>query len=158
MTQKTKSLILIPILLTGVVLATIACTSNRFQQTSARTVEPKSVEILTNGDFSAGASKWVLEEAGAKGKAEFVKEGPDGSSAMKLTVLSVGDQSWRLQTYQPNLKISKKQEIQLDLLGEGKARNCDNGQLYAKPRAMGTPRGGSRNADHNRMDSKDICV
>ena len=114
MLQKTKTLLIIPFLLVGV-MTTIACASIRSGALSslAENANQKSAEILTNGDFASGASKWVLEEAGARGKAEFVKEGPDGSSAMKLTVLSVGDQSWRLQTYQPNLKISKSKKYNL---------------------------------------------
>lgn len=64
-------------------------------------------EMLQNGDFKAGMKHWKLEDAGAKGMAEVVNEGPSGKPALRLNVIAVGDQSWRLQLHQSPLKISK---------------------------------------------------
>jgi len=75
---------------------------------------PATQEMLLNGDFKAGMKVWKLEESGAKGKAEVVNEGPSGKPALRLNVLAVGDQSWRLQLHQSLLKISKGKSYRFD--------------------------------------------
>lgn len=79
----------------------------------SRTSTELSGEMLVNGSFASGASKWVVEEAGATGKAEVVEEGPDDKAALRLKVLTVGDQPWRLQVYQPGLRIEKGKKYTL---------------------------------------------
>jgi len=64
-------------------------------------------EMLQNGDFKAGMKHWKLEEAGAKGKVVVANDGPSNKAALRLNVLEVGDQSWRLQLHQSPLKITK---------------------------------------------------
>ncbi len=63
--------------------------------------------MLVNGCFIDGTNNWVLEESGATGRAERVKEGPDGQDALRVTVLSVGDHAWRLQVYQTGMRVQK---------------------------------------------------
>jgi hypothetical protein len=64
-------------------------------------------EMLVNGNFADGNANWVVEESGATGLAEYVKEGPDGSAALRLRVLTIGDHAWRLQVYQTGMRVEK---------------------------------------------------
>jgi hypothetical protein len=64
-------------------------------------------EMLVNGDFSDGINNWVLEESGATGQAECVKEGPDGKNALRIKVLTVTDKTWQLQVYQSGMRVEK---------------------------------------------------
>jgi len=64
-------------------------------------------EMLVNGSFAEGTNRWVLEESGATGRADHVKEGPDGQDALRVTVLTVGDHTWRLQMYQTGMRVEK---------------------------------------------------
>ncbi len=64
-------------------------------------------EMLVNGSFADGTNHWVLEESGATGRAEHVKEGPDGQDALRVSVLTVGDHTWRLQMYQTGMHVEK---------------------------------------------------
>ncbi|MDR3690974.1 MAG: carbohydrate binding domain-containing protein [Fimbriimonas sp.] len=65
-------------------------------------------EMLANGSFANGMSKWVLEESGdAKGTADVVADGPDGKQALRLNVLKVEDHSWHIQIYQTGMRIEK---------------------------------------------------
>jgi len=64
-------------------------------------------EMLVNGSFADGNAHWVVEESGATGKAECVKEGPDGKAALRLRVLTIGDNTWRLQIYQTGMRVEK---------------------------------------------------
>jgi hypothetical protein len=66
-----------------------------------------SNEMLVNGSFADGIANWVLEESGATGKAECVKEGPDGKNALRIKVLTIGDNTWRLQVYQTGMRVQK---------------------------------------------------
>jgi hypothetical protein len=66
-----------------------------------------SAEMLVNGNFAAGMTNWVVMESGSTGKAEIVAEGPDGKPALRLKVLTVGDQPWRLQVYQTGMRVEK---------------------------------------------------
>jgi outer membrane protein assembly factor BamB len=76
--------------------------------TSAKTNDKSANELLTNGDFSKGMDGWQVEHVDEKtGQAEIVKEGPEGGSALKLKVLSVPDEPWKIQAFQPNLKFEK---------------------------------------------------
>jgi hypothetical protein len=63
--------------------------------------------MLVNGSFADGNANWVVEESGATGLAECVKEGPDGSAALRLRVLTIGDHTWRLQVYQTGMRVEK---------------------------------------------------
>ena len=74
---------------------------------SAATPKP-GTEMLANGHFADGMSKWVLEESGAaKGAAEVVPEGQAGKPALRVKVLAVEDHSWHLQVYQTGMRIEK---------------------------------------------------
>jgi hypothetical protein len=64
-------------------------------------------EMLINGSFADGNAHWVVEESGATGQAECVKEGPDGKAALRLRVLTIGDNTWRLQIYQTGMRVEK---------------------------------------------------
>ena len=64
-------------------------------------------EMLVNGSFADCNTNWVVEESGATGRAECVKEGPDGSAALRLRVLTIGDHTWRLQVYQTGMRVEK---------------------------------------------------
>jgi hypothetical protein len=64
-------------------------------------------EMLVNGSFAKGTRHWVVEESGATGRAECVKEGPDGKASLRLTVLTVGTNAWRLQLYHAGIRIEK---------------------------------------------------
>ena len=64
-------------------------------------------EMLVNGGFSGGTSNWVIQESGATGRAESVQEGPDGQTALRLKVLTVGDDAWRLQVFQTGMRVEK---------------------------------------------------
>lgn len=63
--------------------------------------------MLVNGGFSEGTTSWVTQESGATGLAESVREGPDGQTALRLKVLTVGDDPWRLQVYQTGMRVEK---------------------------------------------------
>ena len=64
-------------------------------------------EMLINGSFAEGTNRWVLEESGATGLAEHVKEGPEGRDALRVTVLTIGDHGWRLQMFQTGMHVEK---------------------------------------------------
>jgi hypothetical protein len=66
-----------------------------------------SDEMLVNGSFADCNARWVFEESGATGRAECVKEGPDGKPALRLSVLTTGDKTWRLQLYQTGMQVEK---------------------------------------------------
>ena len=83
-------------------------------------VHETSQEMLVNGSFTDNYAKWAIEEAGATGKAEVVQEGPDGKAALRLKVLTVGDRSWRLQVYQPKLRIEKGKRYALSFWGKAR--------------------------------------
>ena len=78
-------------------------------------VIPASAEMLVNGSFVAGMANWVVAESGATGKAEVVAEGPDGKAALRLEVLTVGDQPWKLQIYQAGMRVEQGREYVLKL-------------------------------------------
>jgi len=71
-------------------------------------------EMLHNGNFAHGISNWKVEESGAKGLAEFVPEGPNKSLALRLKVVSIGKDVWRLQVYQGGLRIEKGKKYALE--------------------------------------------
>jgi len=89
----------------GVALAGQAGASSLLQKKAGQGSAGK--EMLQNGDFKAGMKHWKLEQAGAKGETTVGNEGPSGKPALRLKVLEVGDQSWRLQLHQSPLKITK---------------------------------------------------
>jgi hypothetical protein len=64
-------------------------------------------EMLVNGDFADCITDWVVEESGATGQAECVKEGPEGKDALRIKVLTIGDNTWRLQVYQAGMSVQK---------------------------------------------------
>ncbi len=66
-----------------------------------------SNEMLVNGSFADGLANWVLEESGATGRAECIKEGPNGKMALRIRVLTTGDKTWRLQLYQTGMRVEK---------------------------------------------------
>ena len=71
-------------------------------------------EMLVNGSFANGTNNWVISaESGATGQAEVVGEGPDGKPALRLKVLTVGDQPWRFQFYQTGMRVAKGREYVL---------------------------------------------
>jgi uncharacterized protein YndB with AHSA1/START domain len=72
-----------------------------------RDVKHAADEMLVNGNFADCKANWVLEESGATGQTECVKEGPDGKAALRIRVLTVGDKTWRLQVYQTGMRVEK---------------------------------------------------
>jgi len=69
---------------------------------------PQSQERLVNGDFAKGDLGWKFEvNSTAKGTAAVVKEGPNGSPAMKVTVQAITDHAWHLQVLQKGIKFTK---------------------------------------------------
>jgi hypothetical protein len=66
-----------------------------------------SNEMLVNGNFADGIANWILEETGATGKADVVKEGPDGKNALRMKALTVGENTWGLQIYQTGMSVKK---------------------------------------------------
>ena len=70
-------------------------------------------EMLVNGSFAEGTNRWVLEESGATGRAEHVKEGPEGQDALRVSVLTAGDRTWRLQLYQTGMRVEKGRAYEL---------------------------------------------
>jgi len=65
-------------------------------------------EVLVNGNFAGGITNWVVEQTmGATGRVEIVPEGPEGKPALRIKVLSISDQSWRLQFYQNGIRVKK---------------------------------------------------
>jgi len=81
---------------------------------TAQSALKPGAEMLSNGNFSDGMSKWVLEQSGsAKGAAEVVPEGPGGKPAMRLKVLSVEDHAWHLQIYQTGMRIEKGKQYSM---------------------------------------------
>ncbi len=84
-------------------------------QKATRAAVRASGEMLVNGNFAAGMTNWVVEESGATGKAEVVAEGPGGKPAMRLKVLTVGDQPWKLQVYQTGMRVEQGREYVLKL-------------------------------------------
>lgn len=86
-----------------------------------------SREMLTNGRFTKGKSHWETEQSkGAKALVESVKEGPDGQSALRLKVLNVSDQTWRLQLNQKGLHIKKGQHYVLTFWAKAKVAGAIN--------------------------------
>ena len=78
-----------------------------YQSTYAADTSQGQCEMLVNGNFADGNANWVLEESGATGQAECVKEGPDGKPAFRIRVLTTGDKTWRLQVYQTGMRVEK---------------------------------------------------
>ncbi len=79
----------------------------------ATSVKP-GAEMLANGGFGDGISKWVLEQSGsAKGIAEAVPEGPEGKPSLRLKVVAVEDHAWHLQIYQTGMQIEKGQKYEM---------------------------------------------
>jgi hypothetical protein len=69
---------------------------------------PAAAEMLRNGDFSQGFEHWAYEQAnGATARISVLPEGPAGEPALHLEVLSIGDQTWRLQWSQKRLSITQ---------------------------------------------------
>ncbi|WP_069961986.1 carbohydrate binding domain-containing protein [Lacunisphaera limnophila] len=76
----------------------------------ARAADPVTAvaEMLHNGDFSAGLTHWESEQAnGATARIDVVPDGPAGHPALRFEVLSVSDQSWRLQWSQKRISITQ---------------------------------------------------
>jgi hypothetical protein len=90
----------------GAVILVVGC---RLAVPSASNSLPvaASNEMLVNSSFADGNAHWVVEESGATGKAECVKEGPNGKTALRLRVLTIGDNTWRLQIYQTGMRVEK---------------------------------------------------
>ena len=81
----------------------------RFRNIRVKELKPKRApaEMLVNGNFADGTNHWVVMESGATGRAEIVAEGPEGKTALRLKVLTVGDKPWRLQIYQTGMRVEK---------------------------------------------------
>lgn len=78
------------------------------EKTSQTDTMNKDGEMLTNGDFAKGMEGWHVDKGNPEsGKAEVVKEGPEGAMAAKIEVISIPDQPWQLQLFHPGLKIVK---------------------------------------------------
>jgi len=78
--------------------------------TAVKTLSPTQAEMLVNGNFADGLTNWVVAESGATGRAEIVAEGPDGKAALRLKVLTIGDKPWKLQVYQPGMRVEQGRE------------------------------------------------
>lgn len=108
----------------GAICPLLAQTSQKStpQQSTTKSgaVRQKPGEMLANGNFADGLAKWKIEESGAKSKAEVVKEGPNRLPALRLEVLQIGDQSWRLQMYNPGLKIETGRKYTLTFWAKAK--------------------------------------
>ena len=83
------------------------CAADKQQAAALPIAVRASDEMLVNGNFADGNANWILEESGATGQAECVKEGPDGKPALRIRVLTVGDKAWRLQFYQTGMRVEK---------------------------------------------------
>lgn len=65
-------------------------------------------EMLANGDFAAGDTHWTLEQTGAAtGHIDIVKEGTNGKAAMRLKVLTLDNNPWKLQICHDGIRIKK---------------------------------------------------
>lgn len=79
------------------------------------------VEMLHNGDFSQGQTHWESEQAnGATARIDVVKDGPAGRPALWIKVLTVADQTWRLQWSQKKITITKGQPYVLTFWAKAK--------------------------------------
>ena len=88
--------------------STSAKAGDKKATTETTSNDKASSEMLTNGDFSKGMEGWLAEHVDEKtAQTEIVNEGPKGAAALKLKVLSVPDEPWQIQAYQPNLKFEK---------------------------------------------------
>ncbi|MFC1763165.1 glycoside hydrolase family 9 protein [Planctomycetota bacterium] len=67
------------------------------------------VELLTNGDFSNGSANWHLDQfSGASASlTPLPTGGPDGDSALRITIMHAGTQNWHIQFMQTGLAITK---------------------------------------------------
>lgn len=76
---------------------------------SAQSSKPssKSEELLTNGSFTSGTEKWMLEQSKEAKGTLAVEQGPGGKPAAKVTIVAKGDQPWQVQLHQGKLKIEK---------------------------------------------------
>ena len=81
----------------------------RFRNIRVKELTPKKAgaEMLLNGHFADGTNHWMVMESGATGRAEIVAEGPEGKAALRLRVLTIGDNPWRLQIYQTGMRVEK---------------------------------------------------
>lgn len=79
--------------------------ANRGESVAAAVRSP--AEMLLNGNFADGTNHWVVMESGATGRAEIVAEGPEGKTALRLRVLTIGDKPWRLQIYQTGMRVEQ---------------------------------------------------
>lgn len=65
-------------------------------------------DLLRNGDFSEGLVHWDSEQAnGAAARVEVGPDGPEGQPALHFQVLTIADQSWRLQCSQKQITITR---------------------------------------------------
>lgn len=78
-------------------------------------------EILRNGDFAQGPAHWEAEQAnGANAQIEVVKAGPADLPAVRIKVLTVADQTWRLQWSQKKITITKGRPYALTFWAKAK--------------------------------------
>ena len=65
-------------------------------------------EMLTNGNFAAGMTGWAADKGDPEsGKVEVVKDGPKGTSAVRVEIVELPDEPWQVQVFHPGLKIEK---------------------------------------------------
>jgi hypothetical protein len=70
--------------------------------------KPLGAEMLTNGDFGNGAQSWVLEVSGtAQATAASTNGGPNGKSALAITIPAVDEVGWHVVFDQPGLKFQQ---------------------------------------------------
>ncbi len=100
----------------------------------------QEIEMLKNGNFSDCDSNWVVDQTKeAKGQIEYVKDGPDGKTALRLTVISISDAPWRLQIYQKGMRIEKGKNYQMsfwvksDRIGDFTVNCMQNHEPWAHP-------------------------
>jgi len=84
-------------------------------------------EMLRNGDFSQGEAHWESEQAnGATAVVACVKDGPAGRAALRFQVLTVADQTWRLQWSQKQITIAKGRPYVLTFWAKAKRTGTIN--------------------------------
>lgn len=72
-------------------------------------LEPLGDELLVNGDFSAGTTRWTLEvPPPAQGKMTVLDAaGPGGQPALRAELTALGTQPWHFQVHQIGLDLAE---------------------------------------------------
>ena len=75
---------------------------------------PLGDELLTNGDFAAGADKWNVElHEGCQATATRTDDGPEGTPALRLDIAAVSGPGWYVQLHQSPIAFEADQPYRL---------------------------------------------